>query len=908
MTTRRLIEEELPLEAVNAASAREKSLRHGNISTMHLWWARRPLAMSRAVVLGTLLPDVGDDGHRQRILNDIAAASEFEAASDEGAMKPLRRLLAEAYPQGPPKVLDCFAGGGAIPLEALRLGCDTTAVDLNPVAYLIQKACLEYPQRYGQPVGLGVNQLAEDFLKWAMWVRRNATADLDAVFPYDDTGRRPAVYFWCRTMRCPDPGCSREIPLVSGRWLANAAHRRAWIEFHTTSKAILISVHSNGEPSGDPAVGTIKASSATCPACGASATAAEVRKRGKTDGFGGRLYAVLEISNRARTYRAPTQIEVDSALSEAKLRLLDLQELDDGTSALPDEPCDAIAYINLQNLVFGFDTWRSLFNDRQLFVLGRLAQEVRKAHAAMLKQGLNADYARALTTYLGFMIDKIADYNSSFTSWVPRGQFQRDTFPRQAISMVWDYVETDPFRGDDQGIWSNHVRWIELAIRHAAASSATPAHVIRGNAQTLPFGDDTFDAVIVDPPYYISVMYSDLSDFFYVWLKRTVGQLYPGQFATQWTPKDDEIIQNRTNPRDPRYISSAEFERRLSRAIAEMARVVKPDGLVSIIYAHTDVRAWERLLRSLRDNGLVVTTSWPMRSERGGRSNANSQNAVLASSVVLVCRKGEAGGEGFYDEVVRELEARIGERLDRFERMGLVGADYFASAVGPAFEVFAKHSRVVRLSGEEVDVSALMTLARQVVARRAMGKLLGDESVSSLDPVSLMYLTWRWAYQGQSIPADEAYKLQRALDVELSTMVGHHGLVEKTGADFALRGPEDRKGLKIGASPLMIDVLHVACTLWDAGRRKELEQLLGDTGTGTSTAFWSLARALGEVLPEGNRERAMLLGLTGNQDALASAAAKVAQPGAEQQRIEWGGVEHETLLETGPVQQRLAEE
>jgi adenine-specific DNA methylase len=296
-----------------------------------------------------------------------------------------------------------------------------------------------------------------------------------------------------------------------------------------------------------------------------------------------------------------------------------------------------------------------------------------------------------------------------------------------------------------------------------------------------------------------------------------------------------------------------------------------------------------------------------MRSEMQSRQTA-SISAVLGSSVVLVCRKAESRGEGYYDDVVRKLEARIAERLDRFEQMGLVGADYFASAVGPAVEVFAQYARVVRLSGEEVSVAELMTLARQVVARRAMGKLLGDESVSSLDPVSLMYLTWRWAYDGETIPADEAYKLERALDVDLSTMVGHYGLAEKVGSEFSLRGPEDRKGLKIGASPLMIDVLHVACSLWDAGRRRELEQLLGDTGMGASSAFWSLARALGEVLPEGNRERTMLLGLTGNQDALASAAARVARPGVEQQQIDWGVTEQKTLLETGPVQKRLGEE
>jgi putative DNA methylase len=905
MNARRLIEEELPLEAVNAASAREKSLRHGNISTMHLWWARRPLAMCRAVVFGTLLPDPGDDVQRNEILKLLGAASEFEAASDDGRLNPLRKFLAKAYPRGAPKVLDCFAGGGAIPLEALRLGCDTTALELNPVAHLMEKACLEFPQKYGQLIGLGINQLAEDFLEWANWVRNAATKDLAAVFPSGDAGKSPAVYFWCRTMKCPDPGCGRDIPLVSSRWLANSSRRKAWIEFHTSSNAISITVHTQGKPTTDPSVGTIKASSATCPACGVSAKASEVREYGKKPGFGAQLYAVLDIDHRSRTYRVPTYSEIEGAFTKAEESLTRLPELSDGTSPVPDEAMVKSQYRRYGNLVYGIDTFAGMFNTRQLCVLGRLAQGVREAHAEMLVRGLDADYAKALATYLGLAVDRIADYNSSFCGWHVTGEKISHTFPRQAVAMVWDYTEIDPF-SESSGNWDGAIRWIELAIRHCSRSSAHAGTVLRGNAQSLPFNDATFDAVIVDPPYYDAIQYGDLSDFFFVWLKRSVGGLYPDLFSTPLTPKKQEIIESRADRKSAEYISHEEFEQRLQRALGEMNRVLRPDGMLTLVFAHTDVEAWERLLRALRTAGLVVTTSWPMRSEMLTRQTA-SISAVLESSVVLVCRKAESRGEGFFDDVVRELEARIAERLDRFEQMGLVGADYFASAVGPAFEVFAKYSRVVRLSGEEVEVGELMALARQVVARRAMGKLLGDESVSSLDPVSLMYLTWRWAYDGESIPADEAYKLQRALDVDLSTMLGHDGLAEKVGSVFALRGPEERKGLKIGASPLMIDILHLACTLWDSGRRRELEQLLGDTGMGTSTAFWSLARALGEVLPEGNRERTMLLGLTGNQDSLASAAAKMAQPSAEQQLIDWGS-EQQTLLETGPVQTRLGEE
>ena len=269
-----------------------------------------------------------------------------------------------------------------------------------------------------------------------------------------------------------------------------------------------------------------------------------------------------------------------------------------------------------------------------------------------------------------------------------------------------------------------------------------------------------------------------------------------------------------------------------------MARVVKRDGIVTIVFAHTDVEAWERLLRALRSANLVVTTSWPMRSEREARSTAQI-SAVLGSSVVLVCRPQAGQGEGFYDDVVRELEHRIAERLDAFEEMGLAGADYFVSAIGPAFEVFAQYSRIVKLSGEEVDVSDLMVLARQAVARHAMRRLLGEESLAALDPESLFYLTWRWAYLTASIPADEAYKLEKAFDVDLGHLCGPRGFARQSGSSFTLLGPQDRKGIKLSASPPLIDVLHLACQLWDAGRRRELEGVLGATGMGAEPGFWS---------------------------------------------------------------------
>jgi len=873
LTKRRLIEEELPLRAVNAESGREKSLRHGHISTMHLWWARRPLAMSRAVVFGTLLPDPGDAVRRKEILDLLAQASPFEVSVRADRINPLRKLLAEAYPDDPPKVLDCFAGGGAIPLEALRLGCDITAIDLNPVAHLIEKCVLEYPQRFGQADSLGANTLADDFLRWAGWVRRRLEPKLAKVFPADAKGRRPAVYFWARTMGCPNPSCRAEIPLLKDLWLANNTRNIAWVEIGGKFGGVDLHIHTGRLPGKiNLSVGTVKASSVTCPACGTSTIARDVREYGKRVGFGRRLYAVLEIEEGRRTYRSPRPEEVEGAETLASALLPEFEETPDGMSALPDEDMVKSQYRRYGNLVYGIDTFRGLFNDRQLYVLGSLCEAVRAAHTEMLAHGIEDDRAKAIATYLGLNVDRVADRDSSFCGWDWKAINVRNTFPQQAIRMAWNYTEIDPL-AKVSGSWDSGSRWIGRAIRHCSTTGASPAYVAQGNAQELALPNRTFDAVIVDPPYYDAFQYGDLSDFFYVWLKRSIGHLYPELFAIPLTPKRGEVIESRADKKSPEHISHEEFEHRLQQALDEMARVVKHDGIVAIVFAHTDVKAWERLLRALRTANLVVTTSWPMRSELTNRPTALI-SAVLGSSVVLVCRPHRGEQEGFYDDVVRALEARIAERLDAFGEMGLVGADYFVSAIGPAFEVFAQYSRIVKLSGEEVDVAELMVLARQAVARHAMRRLLGADSLASLDAESLFYLTWRWAYLTAEIPADEAYKLEKAFDVDLGALARPGGFAHQAGSNFSLLGPHERKGLKLSPSPPLVDVLHLACQLWDAGRRRELEELLGATGMGVEPGFWAAARALAEMLPDGNRERTMLLGLTGNRDALSQAAAR----------------------------------
>lgn len=871
MMRRTLIESELPLSDINRESDTDKRTHDGHISTLHNWWARRPLPMSRAIVYGSLLPEP-DEAVQPLVAEELVDALPFRAATSSRALDPLRKRLHEAYGRRP-KVLDCFAGGGAIPLEALRLGCDVTAFDLNPVAHLLELGALRFPQRFNDVDGMGRNTLAKDVAEWARTVADRTAASVGDLYPAPKANSEPApVYFWVRTMPSPDPDVRAEIPILSSQLLAEG-RRSAWVEVGTDGGSVQLHVHNGPAPEGvDVKEGFESGGSVTCPISGVTAPQRDVKAFGCKAGFGYRIYAVLDINGRSRSYRDPTPDEIAGA-DRAAARVTEFDDdYPDGTSMLPDESVDDIAYNNLQFLPYGYATWRSLFTDRQLVLFGTLAREIRAAREEMINAGMPADRADAVTTYLAFILDKVADRNSAFSSWATSRETIRGTFPGQTVQMRWDFCENYPFR-TGTGSWVDATDAVVKVIEHCVHTGTEPARVERGDAQTLPYGDGEFDAVIIDPPYYQSVMYSDLSDYFYVWLKRSVGNLYPELFETPWTPKSAEIVQNRCHSEHPRYISEEEFDRRLDKALSEVARVVRRDGVVSIVFAHTDVRAWEKLLRALQSVGLVVTTSWPIRSEMKGRTVAHV-NAALASSVLLVCRPTDGGVEGFYDDVVRELERQIPARLDAFEAMGLAGADYFVSAIGPAFEVFARYSRVVRLSGDPVDVSDLMVLAREVVARHAIGRLLGGETLTALDEESLLYLTWRWAYLTVPIPADDAIKLGRAFSVDLADVARPGGFVHKAGAKFSLLGPHQRKDLKLLAVPRLIDVLHLACQLWDAGRRQETTELLGATGFGTEPGFWATARALAEILPEGDRERTMLQGFTANQERLAVDASK----------------------------------
>ena len=778
MTKRRFIEVDFPIRAVGEHSAREKNIRHGHISTLHIWWARRPLAASRASIYAALIAEPKDEEERLRKSQFIADLCRWENSLNPRFIEKARREILEANGGRPPRVLDCFAGGGNIALEALRLGCETHALDLNPVAVLILKATLEYPQRWGQGdgetgrrgdgetgpwvlPGMGMerqvsNPLVEDVRRWGRWVLEEARKELAEFYPAEPDGSIPVGYIWARTVRCQNPECGAEIPLMRQFWLAKKPKKKVALRpvvVQGSKRAgeqggrgeVQFEVVEGQEIDFDPAAGTVRRAKVTCPVCGAGMDAKTLRREFRQGRSGQRMVAVVlhHPKRTGKTYRVATDADVEvfrraeAALQErlnkspavhvgaerpkgaeapsdagsllqqawpAQPEGLPLGSL----SPVPDEllPEGGRRRFDTCRLpLYGMKRWGDLFNPRQKLALITFVDKVRRAHEQMLAAGYEPEYARAVVTYLAFALNRLATSVCVLARWRSDNLSIERAFDRQALPMIWDYGEVNPFSGS-RGEWD--LDFLLKVIRHTLQTSFTPAQVNQGTATRLPYPDDHFDAVVTDPPYYGNVPYADLSDFFYVWLKRTVGHLYPDLFATPLTPKSQEIVFD-GHRQGGQKEAKAFFERMLTEAFREIHRVLKREGIAVIVFAHKSTEAWETIIQSLLRAGLVLTASWPVHTEMKARVRAQ-ETASLASSIYMVCRKRVEEKVAYFHEIRPAIEGRIRERLEHFWNAGIGGADFFISAIGPAVEVFGQYSKVERLSGEEVTVKELLEL------------------------------------------------------------------------------------------------------------------------------------------------------------------------------------------------------
>jgi putative DNA methylase len=930
---KRLIELSLPLKAISAQSAREKSIRHGHISTLHIWWARRPLAAMRAAIFASLIPappvspppaggtEGGADEELAKLQDLIATIVDWDQVKDGNspAIQQAQDLIRQAFPDGPPRLLDPFMGGGATGLEALRLGCETHAVELNPVAHLIELCTLVYPQKYGQPekrtvqqgameVEVEVNPLAEDVREWGQWALERAREEIGHLYenPVPQTSEvsetsevsGPTIvgYLWARTVTCPNPACGAEMPLVRQWWLAKKKGRRITLKPIVDRQAKLVDfeVVELGKSDGfDPSDGTTRQGAATCLVCNQSVDGASLQQAGKGGQLGQRLMAVIyEQADAGKGYRSTT--EADEALFEqAHQTLQDLQAESGGL--VPDEPIDprrpSAAARGLSAVTrYGMNKFGALFNPRQLLALLTLSRQVHAAYDAMLTSGMDADRAKAVATYLALGIDRLADFESTLCTWTSSGEFIGHTFVRQALAMVWDYPEVNPF-SDSSGNWMGSLDWISRVIEHTALAYGQPATAQQGTATRLPYSDNHFDAIITDPPYYDAIPYSDISDFFYVWLKRSIGFLYLDLFRTPLTPKSAEIIQHTARQGGDENAAKAFYEREMTHAFAEACRVLRPDGIFVIVFAHKSTAAWETLLNSLLDAGLVVTASWPLHTERSSRIRAQG-TASLASSIFIVCRVRAAETEGYLDDVREELASTIRERLDFFWNQNIRGADFFISAIGPAVSVFGRYSQVYRLDGSPVGVDALLNMVQALVSEYALDRILntsaglceaslwdsaggGAARVGIVDASTRYYILHRWAYGSGKVPFDDAMRLAMALGADVSALMERRGVLKQSGETVRLLGPKERAGVpdlglpdRSGRMASVIDVLHRAATLWESGDREGLAEFLAEGARGREDQVRLVAQTLVNILPEDDAERRLLEGFLAGRDVL----------------------------------------
>jgi len=486
MTKRRLIEVMFPLERVSAESRREKNIRHGHISTLHIWWARRPLAASRATALAALLPDPGTEEGRRKLTELIIRIAPWEAVrnGDSPAIEEARRLIREAYGGEVPRVLDPFAGGGAIPLEALRLGCETHALDYNPVAVLLLKAVLELPQRFGKPqataksTALGMESqelkspLVEEVRRWGEWVLEEAREELTKFYPPDPDGAVPVGYIWARTLPCQNPACGAEIPLMRQTWLARKKDKKVALRMvpDRENRRVDFQLVEGEGIDFDPGKGTVARAVVECPVCGSRIDADTTRRLFREGKSGQRMVAVVlhHPDRQGKTYRLATEEDLaayraaEAALEEKRRKLWE----EWGMDPVPDEPLPLMSGV-FNVPIYGLTRWGDLFNARQKLALITFADKVRNAHRRMLGEGLDPEFAKAVTTYLALVMNRLADRCSLLSRWDSGYEKIANTLNRQALPMVWDYAELNPFSGST-GDWRSALEWVVEVIDHCS--------------------------------------------------------------------------------------------------------------------------------------------------------------------------------------------------------------------------------------------------------------------------------------------------------------------------------------------------------------------------------------------------------------------------------------------------------
>ena len=940
--TKRLIEEWLPIAELGEESMRERRSMTAlpPIYYLHVWWARRPLVASRAAVLASLLPADADRKTFMHMLgihgDPVAAKKRIAKAKKTGedlglnvygyprafqyspSEKEELWLLEEAQKLAinHPTVLDPTSGGGSIPFESLRLGCKTLANDINPVAVMVQKATYEWPAKHGRNLLDDFNRLTKRFLELAEPRFQN-------IYPPEPPGTQVLGYLWARTIHCPY--CAGKVPL-SPNWKLAPDGTGVKVVPQLGDGPGDASRHCSFEIVGsarEQSDGTVKGGDATCPYpdCGRVIDGDQVKAQAQAGGMGEQLFAVVykrrlpaeytkagkpKKDKWERGYRAPRPEDDNSATIEAALaeKLPEWEALD----LVPNEKFPEICNDD-RPIQYGMPLWRDLFSPRQLLCHGTSSEILRELvnEESAKPEGLS-DLKRAALGYITLALDKLLNYNSRMSVWMPTREVVANTFNRHDFAFCWSHAEMaslivglgydwafgqvakcigeliDLIDSRDGSIAdAGPLFSVSSALKEN--SSEAPVVISCGSGDSLPHLDaGSVDAVVIDPPYYDNVMYAELSDFFYVWLKRTAGLVYPELFMAPLTDKENEAVANpalHKGKKGAKALAALDYQQKMAEIFAEMRRVLKDDGVMTLMFTHKATGAWDALTKGLIDAGFMITASWPINSESEGSLHIKDK-AAANSTIFLVCRPRPAqkpeDGVQYWEDLEPRLAAAVRQRIADFQAGGIRGVDLYLSCYGPALEEFSRHWPIKRGQPKPIEENSrkrgrskptledlleqddpyavspedALDAARREVKAWRMEKLTSGSRRAQLDPLTEWFVLAWDAFEAPQFPFDEALRLARVVGLDLDKdVVGV--LAEKKTSDLILWDSATRatKG-KLGApdgTKSWIDAIHHCAHRARSIDLNAANQLLDDNGLANSPVFLTALEAVLEVLP-----------------------------------------------------------
>ena len=1049
----RLIEHAFCLKEASMESIHEKMCHSGHIKAIHIWPARRPLAACRAALIATLLPDPGTPEGRQELCEKIGGrvvkktekkkmpngqTVEREKEVTKGGILHwgretenkadldwFREEIRKAYGGRAPKVLDPFAGGGAIPFEAMRLGCEATASDINPVAWFILKCTLEYPQKLAgktlplpefilknedfmstfykaHPHLVGRTRPTENQLKepqieafvkhnkentrvpkahlawhvraWGEWVLGDARRELAKFYPiyadFEPVDKRhskpyekqpmklvplsedgtpdirtlnkefsekylqstfnprwvakPVIaYLWARTVVCKN--CRATIPLLKTRWLCKKDKKRILLTMEPNSfgNGVVFGVQTNVPVRGGNAaqkrehdrrigLGTMSRSGAKCPCCGTIMEMEDLRLEGQAGRISSVMTAVVTSTEEGKSFRLPTSHEIEVA-SDAQTAIPAVYA--DIPFNTPSEPLPGKEALGFRVPLYGYTSWLTLFCPRQLLALGILVRSLKKIPLA----DDDKYWKEAIISYLACILDKVADYNSAFVAWQPKGVKGSNTFQRWAMPMKWDFTENNILDSDSGG-WHSITQWVsdplDGSLRDASLNAPAPK-VFRASATAVD-GQGDMDIVMTDPPYYDAIPYADLTDFFYVWLRRIVkglsvqhAEAFEHELSPKWDHKsnDGELIDDASRHNGDRSLSKSSYEQGMYRAFLACHKSLKPDGHLVIVFAHKQPDAWETLVAAIIRAGFTVNGSWPIQTEMGNRTRSQS-SAALASSVWLVCKKRSIEARpGWDNQVIEEMRQNIRTQLREFWDAGIRGPDFVWAATGPALEAYSKHP-VVKKANEPgaMTVTEFLNHVRRIVVDFVVGRVLsgdkeGDQELAAgdrLDEATAYYLLHRHDFGLDEAPAGSCILYAVSCGLSDKELADTWDLItytkgdasgesedqeadadaesdpdteETSGSKVKLKTWAQRKGNSMGyeapgGKPIpLIDRVHRMMHLWKTGDLHKVDEYLDSNALRRQELFKRLLQSLIELSPHASEERSLMESLSNHIQA-----------------------------------------